>query len=217
MTASKKSRRSTTISRRLAGLVIVACAVFAPPAQAGLLVSEAESCADQPLEQPFVRWLDPADYTLLDGGTFEGSTRGWSLNGARVVSGNEPFYVHGSGESRSLSLPAGSSATSPVTCVGLEHPTMRFFARGSGGGLLGALSTLQVDVLFEDAGGTVRSLPIGIVARTGQWSPTLPAPVVANLLPLLSGEMTPVSFRFTPRGSASWTIDDVYVDPKRRS
>lgn len=219
MTASTTSIRSTMKSRRLrlAGLVVVACGVFAPSAQAGLLVSEAESCADQPLERPFLRWLDPAHYTLLPGGTFEDRARGWSLDGAQVVKGNEPFYVNPAGGSNSLSLPAGSSATSPTICVGLEHPTMRFFARGSGGGLLGVLSTLQVDVLFEDAGGTVRSLPIGVVAKTGQWSPTLPAPVVANLLPLLSGEMTPVAFRFTPRGSASWTIDDVYVDPKRRS
>jgi hypothetical protein len=30
-------------------------------------------------------------------------------------------------------------------------------------------------------------------------------------------ELTPVAFRFTPVGAASRTIDDGYVDPKRRS
>jgi hypothetical protein len=216
--------RSTTAARRisLATAVIAAFGVLAPAANAGVLVSSAGSCAAQPLERPFQRWLDPADYTLLPGGSFEGDAlawraRGWRLSGARVVAGNEPFYVHGPGEARSLSLPAGASATSPTICVGLFHPTMRFFARGSGGGLLGSLSTLRVDVLFEDAGGTVRSLPIGVVPRTGQWAPSLPAPVLANLLTLLPGEMTPVAFRFTATGTAGWTIDDVYVDPKRRS
>ena len=36
--------------------------------------------------------------------------------------------------------------------------------------------------------------------------------VIANLLPLLPGETTPVAFRFTAQG-ADWSIDDVYVDP----
>ena len=63
------------------------------------------------LERSFLRWLDPAQYTLLPGGTFEASLPGWSLTGAKVASGNEPYYVHGINESRSLSLPAGTKAT----------------------------------------------------------------------------------------------------------
>ncbi len=39
--------------------------------------------------------------------------------------------------------------------------------------------------------------------------------VVANLLPLLPGEMTPVSFRFTAQG-ADFSVDDVWVDPYAR-
>ncbi len=92
-------------------------------------------------------------------------------------------------------------------CVGLEHPTLRAFARNHGS----LLSTLSVDVLFEDAGGTVRSLPIGTVVGA-DWEPTLPMPVLANLLPLLPGERTPVSFRFTAH-NGDWVIDDVFVDP----
>jgi hypothetical protein len=42
-------------------------------------------------------------------------------------------------------------------------------------------------------------------------------PIVANLLPLLPNQMTPVQFRFTPLGTATWSVDDVYVDPKSRS
>jgi hypothetical protein len=195
---------------------IAAFAALTPAAHAGVLVAEAANCGSQPLERPFVRWLDPFSYTLLSGGSFEGSLTGWSLSGgAGAVSGNETFYVHRPGESKSLSLPAGSSATSAVICVGLGHPTARFFARSSGGSLL---STLQVDVLFETATGHVLSLPIGVVPAGlhRSWQPTLPMPVLANLLALLPRERTPIRFRFTPRGGASWTIDDVYVDPKCR-
>ena len=196
--------------------VAIAFAILTPSASAGVLVKSAGNCATQPLEQPFLRWLDPAQYTLLPGGTFESTLPGWTLSGARVVSGNEPYYVHGKGETKSLSIPSGSKATSAVICVGLGHPTMRFFAKSSGGT---ALSTLKVDVLFELATGQVVTLPIGVAlaGAHGSWQPTLPMTVVANLLPLLPGSLTPVAFRFTPVGAAAWTIDDVYVDPKKRS
>ena len=194
----------------------VACAVLTPSASAGVLVKGAGGCAPQPVEQPFLRWLDPAQYTLLPGGAFESTLPGWSLSGARVVSGNERYYVHGKGDSKSLSIPAGSKATSAVICVGLGHPTMRFFAKSSGGS---ALASLKVEVQFELITGTVVTLPIGVALAGAhrEWQPTLPMTVVANLLPLLPGARTPVAFRFTPVGAASWSIDDVYVDPKRRS
>jgi hypothetical protein len=96
-------------------------------------------------------------------------------------------------------------------CVGLGHPTMRFFARKASGGLL---STLAVEVLFEGLGGTVKSLPIGVVLGGSSWQPTLPFPVIANLLPLVPGQQTPVAFRFTALGG-TWQVDDVYVDPWR--
>jgi hypothetical protein len=59
-------------------------------------------------------------------------------------------------------------------------------------------------------------VPIGIVLGGSAWGPTLPMPVIANLLPLLPGDLTPVRFRFTPAGiGGAWQIDDVYVDPYR--
>ena len=96
-------------------------------------------------------------------------------------------------------------------CVGIGHPTMRFFAKRNSGSLL---ATMKVEVLFNGLGGLLKGLPIGVVVAGTQWSPTLPYPVVASLLPLLPGQMTPVRFRFTPL-AGSWQIDDVYVDPWR--
>jgi hypothetical protein len=188
--------------------------VAAPAANAGVLVSSASNCEEQVLERPFARWLDPLTYHLVPDGTFEDGAAGWSLSKARVVDGNEPFYVHAPGETKSLSLPPGSVATSPVMCTGIDKPFMRFLAKSSGGLL--SLSTLSVEVLFETRSGQVLSLPVGVVLPNTKWQPTLPLPVLASLLPLLPGEQSPIAFRFRPLGGATWTIDDVYLDPSRR-
>ena len=194
----------------LLGALALGAGALTPTAAAGPLVDAAPPCGDQVLEQPFTPWLDPFSYTLVPDGGVEAGAAGWTLTGsAGVVEGNEPFQVGSAGDHRSLSIPNGSSATTPAVCVGVEHPTLRFFARNSGS----FLSSLQVSVVFEDVAGIQTSLPIGVVAG-GSWSPTLPMPVVANVLSLLSGGETAVAFRFTPVGfGGSWRIDDVYVDP----
>jgi len=198
-----------------AAVAVLAALATAPAANAGLLVASATNCEEQVLERPFARWLDPLSYHLIPDGGFEANAAGWDLSGgARVVAGNEPFYVHGAGESKSLSLPRGSVATSPVMCTGIHKPFMRFFAKSSAGLL--SLSTLSVEVLFETSAGRVASLPVGVVLPNTKWQPTLPLPVLASLLPLLPGEQTPIAFRFRPLGGATWTIDDVYLDPGHR-
>jgi hypothetical protein len=196
-------------------LTVMVAAAFAPAAvQAGPLVASAPDCADEVLERPFARWLDPLSYHLVPDGTLEAGAAGWTLSKAKVVTGNETFYVHGADESKSLSLPPGSSATTPVMCTRIDKPVMRFFAKSSAGLL--SLSLLSVEVLFETAGGKVLSLPVGVVTPTTKWQPTLPLPVLASLLPLLPNAETPIAFRFKPLGSATWNIDDVYLDPARR-
>ncbi|MDX6670588.1 MAG: hypothetical protein QOI91_951 [Solirubrobacteraceae bacterium] len=202
---------------RLFRPALIAAAVVtlvpAGAAHAGVLVNTVGPCADRQMERPFLPWADPFEYVLVQGGTFEGGATSWALAGAAAtVAGNESYYVHAAGEGRSLRLPAGSSATSPSTCVGLEHPTLRLFVRNAGA----TLSTLKVEVRFEDSGGVVRTLPIGVIAAGRAWQPSLPLPVVANLLPLLPGQHTAVQFRLTPQGGGGdWGIDDVYVDPRR--
>jgi hypothetical protein len=197
--------------RSVVGAAAIAVLCAAPSAHAGPLVAGATSCDDQVLETPFWQWADPANYVLAPGGTAENRAR-WTLDGGAVPAlGNETYYVHAQGERYALDLPPGSSATTASMCVGLEHPTLRFLARNDGS----PLSVLGVEVLFEDMGGTVRSLPIGSVVGAAQWQPTAPLPVIANLLPLLPGGYTAVAFRFTPSGAGEWSIDDVYVDPWR--
>ena len=192
--------------------ILLALGAGASTAEAGPLVQSAKNCTSGTTQKAFLRWLDPLNYTLVPAGSFESGATGWKLSKASVVSGNEPFYVHGARESRSLSISSGGSATTPTLCVGIDKPVLRFFARSSGGGLL---NLLRAEVLFESSTGAVLSLPVGVVTPGG-WAPTLPMPVLASLLPLLPGGQTPVQFRFTPLGSASWQIDDVYVDPRKQ-
>jgi hypothetical protein len=195
-----------------AALLVPLLVLAAPPAHAGPLVASAPDCDSQQLETPFTRWGDVASYTLAPNGVAE-NRAGWSLQaGADVEPGNEDFYIHSARDRASLALPAGSSATTDTMCVGIEHPTLRLVARNTGS----PRSALLVEVMFEDAGGTVRKLPIGAVVGGSSWQPSAPMPVIANLLPLLPGSRTAVAFRFTPYGDGGdWTIDDVYVDPWR--
>ncbi|HEX2128780.1 MAG TPA: hypothetical protein VHF58_06140 [Solirubrobacterales bacterium] len=212
--------KSTSLDRkRFAGLTALAAATLAlliPSAShAGALVHTSPNCDYQDASRVFLPWGDIAHYGLAPDGAFESGGEGWSLSGgASVIDGNSTHYVRSADDAKSLSLPAGSSALSPTTCVGLEHPTLRFFSKKVSGSSL--LSSMTVSVRTETALGLVVELPVGVVTPTGSWQPTLPMTVVANLLPLLPGEYAPVQFRFTPV-LGSWQIDDVYVDPTRRS
>lgn len=208
----RKSHRPRSLA--IALVAALTALVGAPVAQAGPLVESAEGCPTSALEQPFLPWLDPSEYVLLGGGTFEAKPDDWALAGASVVSGNEPYNVHGTGETKSLSIGSGGSATSATMCVGLWEPTLRLFVRS---GAASALSKLKVEVLFEDALGNVQAAPIGAVPAVGStsWNPYQPMAIGVNLLPLI-GDKTPVRFRFTAQGSAGWQLDDVYVDPRMR-
>jgi hypothetical protein len=196
----------------LAAITAVAMTgALAAPASAGILTVSAKDCGDETLSQPFGAFGDQAHYKLVPGGSFEGALNDWSLIGrAKVVSGNEPWKVGGSSHGKSLSLPVGSSAITAPTCVGLAEPTVRFFAQKKSG----LLSTLAVSVYVKTSLGLVVPLPVGVVLGNGQWKATSPMLIVANLLPLLPGDRTPVAFQFTPL-LGDWQIDDVYVDPMR--
>jgi hypothetical protein len=192
-----------------AAATLVASLALAGSASAGVVVKTTTNCANQVLSQPFTRWADQSHYTLMPGASFENGTAGWTLNGgARVTSGNESYKVNGAGDGQSLRLPLGSSAVTAPMCVGLQHPTLRFFAKRNSG----LLSTLVVSVRIQlQLGGTLE-LPVGVVTPNSSWTPSLPMIYLDNLLPLLPGQYTPVSFRFTPL-LGDWSVDDVYVDP----
>ena len=190
---------------------LVALSATAAPASAGLGVA----CPD-PTSQAFLRWGDVAHYSYVPNGGFESGTGGWAMSGgAKVVAGNESFFAHGSGERYSLSLPAGSSATSPPICISLFSSKMRFFAANAGS----SSSRLKVQVIYN--GGTSGLLSLatsilgvsdfGYVSASAGWQPSAAIGMLSGTLPLLTQS---VQFRFTPADrNGSWLIDDVYLDP----
>jgi hypothetical protein len=188
----------------LLAAMLAATAAFAGPANGATVPT-----CDQSHGQPFAPWLDYASYALVPNGSLE-STSGWRLlNGAKLVSGNEPFRVNSPTDVRSLSLPSGSSATSPSACMTVLHPTLRFFATNSGS----PLAALKVEAITT-ALGIKTTLPVGVLLADGNWRPTLPVAFLSNLTALTPAT---VQFRFTPIGAGSgWRIDDVYVDPFRQ-
>jgi hypothetical protein len=175
------------------------------PAQAALVSTNA--CNESALSQPFLRWGDANSYELLPGGNFEGSLEGWSLNGrAQPVAGSEPYGASGSVGAYALELPAGSSAQSPFTCVDAAYPTFRFFARNDT-----LLASVVVQVVYRTPLGTV-ALPLGAVALSGSWQPTLPMLTGSIVTAALSGGTAELALRFTAVAGTS-QIDDVFVDP----
>ena len=200
-----------------------AAALFAAvpgTASAGVLVASAPSCDNGTTSKAFSQWGDDNDYFLAPGGDFETAANGWTLNGARVAADQEPWRVNGDNGTHGLQIPAGHSVVSPTICVGIENPSMRFFAHRSGGGLLAATSQLVVTARVETSLGLVVEVPVGTIgALSGNgatWNRTPTQIVLASLLPLLPGQHTPVQFRFAAVGTADWVIDDVFVDPRQR-
>lgn len=197
------TRRSPLLRRfRIAILAGIAVLAFAPQAHAGLL----PSCGGT-AERPFARWGDYMAYNLVKDGTFESGGAGWSLSGgARVVDGNETFYVHGAGERRSLLLPRGSSATSPPVCMTILRPTMRFFAVGPDGP-----ASLRVEIVSRNLLGVLSVIDGGTVQAGSSWQPS---PAMSLLGSNLSSLIftTWIHFRFRPVDAAV-KVDDVYVDP----
>jgi hypothetical protein len=203
------------LRRGLPGLLaaLALCAMPAAASADGLnLGLGLDGCGARTTAQPFARWLDYSNYTLVPGGTFEGSMADWKLTGgAKVVSGNESFNVHGAGETKALSLPSGSSATTPPVCAAVLDPTLRYFAANDGG----LLSLLNVQILYYLPTGGVLTLPLGVNIGGKKWAASLPTIVAANLLGVITGGQVKVAFRFQPIGlGAKWRVDDVYLDPR---
>ncbi len=170
------------------------------------------SCPAQSLTTPFTQWGDTNSYFLIPGGNFEGTPDqvGWTLSGASLTPGNEPFYVDGSGDSQSLTIAAGGSATSPYFCVDNTMSDLRFFAQEATAG-----SDLQVQALVQTHHHGVRSVPLEDLADGSMpsWAPSQPV-FDSSFLP--DGDTLMVALEFSvPQSAGSWQIDDVYLDPYR--
>jgi hypothetical protein len=144
--------------------------------------ARADDCSGQALDRTFLPWADPALYTPVP--------EGWTLAGGAAMENGS-----------AVSLPAGASATTAPVCIGLGHPTVRFFARNTGN----PRSLLRVSAVEGET-----ELPIGLVPAGREWAPSPPLLLVVNLLGADS-----VAFKFAADGGG-WSVGDVYVDPYKK-
>jgi hypothetical protein len=156
--------------------------------------------------QAFKRFSDNDYYVLMPGGAFEGGNS-WTLKGgAKVVRGNESYYVHGGKDAYSLSLPEGASATTPSMCFDFADWHMRFFARDNYSG-----GKVRVTVQIKSLVGVLSVLDAGTFDPSAGWRPS---PRMGLLLSNLGGLLVTdsIQFRFTAVGG-SVQLDDAYLDP----
>jgi hypothetical protein len=193
---------------RMAAVSLIALFVL------GLAAGSAQACSYPGASPVFAPWGDQHDYALAPEGGFESGGNGWSLRGgAGVVAGNESYQLNGSADSRSLSLPAGSSATSPPICMSIDTPLIRLLARNTGN----PSSRLRVEAVYSLLG-LVRTNVVNAVSAGAGWEPSKPMSTVLGLSTIV-GTVLPSSIevRLTPLDNiGQWQVDDLYVDPFAR-
>lgn len=194
---SSRGRRS--LVRVSIALALSAGATSAiPVSDAGANPINLSACNPSALSQPFARWGDLASYELSPGGDFE--TAAWTLNGgAHRVAGSEPYAATGTRGYRSLALPAGSSAQSPLTCVDAAYPSVRFFISGTGSA---ALTVVDGSL----------AIPAGVAVAADNWQPTPVMVTTSAVMAATSNGVAQVSLRITAL-TGSPVIDDVFIDP----
>lgn len=216
------------IARPVVALTLTAAAFAAVSSNAAAVELPAGLCDGHAFSTPFAALGDTAPYTLVPGGDFEGTLTGWTL-GAKVVTVRDRLDNLGlGGDQRSLSLPKGTSVTTPAICVTTDYPYFRFFARSKSGS---TDSRLTVEVIYEGTSPatviTVASLKGTDMAtwkatpqlRTGVYLATLAANL-SSAKAIMDGSQQVVSagamrVRLTAVAQ-TWEVDNLYVDPRMR-
>jgi hypothetical protein len=175
------------------------------------------TCSAPELFNPLTGFKDGRDYFVAPAGDFEDPTLpGWQLEGgANLIGGGSTHAVTGGAQRSSLSLPPGSSATSPQICVDLNYPTFRFFASQL---QEDTDAQLVVDVIYPAlVKDNVREAEkLRLKAKDG-WKLSDDIKLEPQRLGKQSGwRKIAVRFRVKPgKKAASYKIDDVLIDPRR--
>jgi hypothetical protein len=204
--------RPRQVCQLAAGLIGAFLITGAAPALA------ATSCPSVVISQPFAKFGDNANYTLVEGGLFEEGAPGWSSSNSEIINEspeeeNQSYYVsyevgHQRGRSHSLAIQPGGEAVSAPFCVNSEYPSFRFFAHQ----LRSSSGFLEVSLRWSNGQGTHETSDATLEgSRRWTLSPVLE---LASKLP--AGTTPSVRLVFQPSPQGSWAIDDVYIDPYAR-
>ena len=180
-------------------------------ASAGVVPTSGEGCPDQTFTQAFAQFGDRHLYTAVPNGSFENGTTGWQITGdAAVVPHVNPFRPNpGTG---ALMMGPGSVATSPPVCVTRHYPSARTFLQKVSGGLL---SRVGVEVLYPArVGRTATRKPAGFLGGSALFGPSRRFSIAQGLFGRGPVE---IRIRLSVRGTGTFLIDDLLVDPRCRS
>jgi hypothetical protein len=216
MKFSKLARRMATrvaLVAVVAGLPVGIIAASATPAAAY------QACQTRAgTFSPFSTWADKSQYFTLQGSQFEAAPAalGWMLyGGAGVVTGNEPWKVVSSADTKSVQIPSAGWLTSGMFCVYPNEPSMRFFVKSPGvkGSKLTVTftGTIMANATQIYAPKPSVNLTYTIDGSVAGWVPTpvLPVPQVAGTYESM------VVMKVAASGGGSWLVDDFEVDPWR--
>jgi hypothetical protein len=153
----------------------------------------------------FASFGDPRYYYLIPDGGFEAGGAGWTFTGAKVVSGNDPFYLHSQSDASSLLISSGGSAISPPSCFGLLNPGLRFVAVAPSGS-----ATLHVRLIAHGLLGVLTILDGGTVRVGPTWAPT---PILSTLGSQLSMPLGTKTIQVELTATGNVQVDDLFVDP----
>lgn len=194
--------RTRTVVGVVAAVTMSVSALGAGSASAGSLPCTARTTAKY-----FAPWGDNNQYFQMPDGGFESGGSGWTFSGgAKGTTENEPWKIVGSGDSKSLWIPAGAKAVSPTFCVATAEDSLRAFVKRPG--VANASLRLHVEVT---SGVNRATSDIDINGSTAGWT------VIDRLmLPDIrdsSGKQYVSVWFWTTGVGASWKVDDVMIDP----
>jgi hypothetical protein len=179
----------------------VACMVGASAPAASAATT---ACPVTASSQLFAPWADANYYAPFQGSTFESGASGWSWGGgSNIVTGDDDHQLSATG-SHAVQVPGGGTAKSPHVCVDNTMPSMRFFVkRVSGFGSLTVTATLSGTLGFTTT--------VAVVTGTAVWAPSQPVLFPNALLG------SNVQFFFSSPAGTTYRIDDIEMDPYRRT
>ena len=187
------------------GIISAALALGVPAAASAGEFGAPSECPDPLIEQPFAPFGDARDFELAPGGAFDGDATDWRLNDERP----RERRVAPAEAGRPRDRPQHVVRRSGLRADALQVPRI----------VRNPHAELRVEVRYPDTGGSWERVA-GIEPGDGQdigngWtlSDDLDVP------PQLGGSepgWRHVQIRLRS-GAARWKVDDVYVDPKRRS
>ncbi len=202
-------KRSSLVSL----LSVCLLAVVASPAHAATTATLTAApamagCAAPALTSALASFGDWRSYFLAPGGDFEKSAHGWTLTGGATTStGSGPLRLGAA--AKSLRLPAGATATSPVFCVDLNYPTFRFFSTKGN-------APLSVDVIYP-ALGTKKPKATTIKGGATSWTLAKDVDLRPTVVTKDAGwRLVQLRYLAATGATGDWLVDDVLIDPRMR-